>query len=237
MQPEVLYEILDYVNFEENREIAELAGGVRSIGQDIAKLDKAILKLKGLLKENYADPFYKKSPYCHFLLACTSYLAGYPEAIIYAERAESQFKNQGKTLDQSLANWLIGFFLKEGKQIDRARERIEDAIYSLASIIKARSNNGIYSDCDSCQEILEKIKIFRNSFTTPEKSNRPPYQTNLNGQDGYLSFPQLPTYHNVQAGSDGPIWAAATLGATCTETVHFIIGNRQYAIFSVISRG
>jgi hypothetical protein len=243
MKPEAVYQILDYVEFGKNQEIAELARSFRSTGLDIAPLDKIILELKETLKERNADLFYEKSPYYHFLLACAAYIAGHKEAINCAERAESQFKNQGKTLDQSLTNWLLGLFLFEGKQIDWARERIDDAINCLSSIIKERSNNGRYADCDSCKEILKEINIFRKEIddsligsrkfnqTTQDEQNtsqQPP-----SGQDGFLFLPQLPTYNHVQAGSDGPIWVSASSGAACTEMDRCVIGNRKYSIFSV----
>jgi len=46
-----------------------------------------------------------------FLIACASSLAGHSDAINYAERAESQLKKPGKTINQSLSNWLLGYFI------------------------------------------------------------------------------------------------------------------------------
>jgi hypothetical protein len=242
MTPEAVYQILDYVDFGKNVETMELALSFRSIGQDIAQLDKVILELKKTLKEKNADLFYEKSPYYHFLLACASSIEGHKEAINCAERAESQFRNQGKSLDQSLTNWLLGLLFYEGKQADRARERIDDAINCLNSIIKERSNNGRYADCDACQEILQEIMAFKKEIdysliglhvfkkTQHEQttSQEPP-----TGQTGYLFLPQLPTYNHVQAGSDGPIWVSAPSEAECTEMEACVIGDRKYSIYSV----
>ncbi len=243
MKPEAVYQILDYIDFGKNQEIAELARSFRSIGPKIAQLDKIILEIKKTLKEKNADLFYEKSPYYHFLNACASYIAGHKEAISCAERAESQFKNQGKALDQALTNWLLGLILYDGKQADRARERIDDAINCLASIIKERSNNGRYADCNSCQEIIKEIKAFRkgidgsligllnsNKKTQDEQTGS---QQSPTGQDGYLFLPQLPTYNHVQAGSDGPIWVSASSAAACTEMDQCKIGDQNYSIYSV----
>jgi tetratricopeptide (TPR) repeat protein len=243
MKSEAVYQILDYFDFGKNQEITELAQEFRAIGLDIRQLDKIIIKLNKNLKEKNADLFYEKSPFYHLLIACAAYLAGHKEAISCAERAESQFRNQGKTLDQSLTNWLLGLFLYEGDHVDQALERIDDAINCLASIIKERTNNGRYADCDSCQEIIKEIQTFRkgisdsliasHNFNKKTQDGKTASQQSQVGQDGYLFLPQLPTYHHVQAGSGGPIWVSASPGAACTEMDHCVIGDRKYSIFSV----
>lgn len=96
MKPEAVYQILDYIDFGKNQEIAELARSFRSIGPKIAQLDKIILEIKKTLKEKNADLFYEKSPYYHFLNACASYIAGHKEAISCAERANPNSRTRAR---------------------------------------------------------------------------------------------------------------------------------------------
>jgi hypothetical protein len=243
MELKVLSPILNHLDLRENLEIAELSQKIQSMGQDTKPLNKIILDLQGTLRENYADPYYEKSPFYFFLIACASSLAGHSDAINYAERAESQFKNQGKTINQSLSNWLLGYFLWEDGQNERAHEKIDKALHGLSSLMKVRSVNGLYADCDSCEEILNTIKIFRTEIDYPfnhlhiHNQREPVEQNNLQplsvGLEGYIILPQLPTYAFVQAGSDGPIWIEPSLENECSEMKQLNIKNRRYTIFSV----
>ena len=59
MKPEAVYQILDYIDFGKNQEIAELARSFRSIGPKIAQLDKIILEIKKTQKKKMPTFFMR----------------------------------------------------------------------------------------------------------------------------------------------------------------------------------
>ncbi|MGB8212216.1 MAG: S24 family peptidase [Anaerolineales bacterium] len=243
MRVKDLIQILDHLDTGDNQEIAALSQRVRDFGLISSSPDELVSTLQEKLVETFTEPYYEKSPYFYFLLACASYLAGRSDAISHAERAESQFKNQGKKWDQSLCNWLLSLFLWECGEKERSQEKINAAINSFSTLAQVCSTSGLYKDNTSCLNVLYEIKLFKEEIDAnliqPSGDNGKKTKENSfshpspQGQEGHLLLLQLPTYTSVQAGSNGPIWAEHDSDNDYTETNRVSIGNRHYIIFSV----
>jgi len=246
MQLQTVSQILEYVDFSGQQEIAECAQTLRTDGGDGQKLNEIILRLQRVLKEHHSDPYNTKSPYYHFLLACAYSLSAHQNASNSAERAEYQFKNQGLQKNRYLCCWLLGCIFWEHNHLERARDVTEEAIRGFQSLIKNESANGKYEDCECCQAILDNIydlrekignEIENQSDSQEEKVNEQeknqPDKPSLDGEEGFIYLPQIPVYTHVQAGSDGPIWIRPSQKKSYTVTNQLTINDHRYIIYSV----
>ena len=243
MQANEITHILDYLEIGEYQEIAELSHRVHQLDLDNSHLNDIVACIQEKLDTDYIDPYFEKFPIYLFLLACASHLSGSPDAIKYSERAESQFKVQGKIWNHFISSWLSCIILLNQGHLDRAIEKTRYAITVLTPSANAQSKQGLYNHWYPCEDVLRQLKQLQKEII--DKSTQPDANNNSNpkkdsskqpsssGLEAFLYLPQMPIFKHVQAGADGPIWAAPSDGNTYAETDQIIIEDKRYIIFSV----
>jgi hypothetical protein len=164
MQSNEITHILDYLDIGDYQEIAELSHRVHQLDLNNSHLNDIVACIQEKISTNYVDPYFEKFPFYLFLLACASHLSGSSDAIKFSERAESQFKIQGKIWNHSISSWLSCVILLKQGHLDRAIEKIKDAINDLTTLAKVQSKQGLYKDCSCCQDILRQLKQLRFKF-------------------------------------------------------------------------
>jgi len=240
-----LTEVLSYLIVDKEmhvvfKKVCGMCNDMHTTKQVINELDKKISKVYSKSSTG-SDPF-DTSP-CLFLLMAYAYsYIGDKDAVKFSDKACSLFKFHGKEWNEAIGRWFLGIVLLDGGQAKKARTELGNAINILNRLAESQLINGLYKDRDTCQSILEEIKHFEKGIddfslhplaANEEKTVRSSWLQLLpEGQEGYLFMPQLPTYNQVQAGSDGPIWVAPSPRNAPTETDQVVIENQRYTVFS-----
>jgi tetratricopeptide (TPR) repeat protein len=243
MRNEELEQILDNLDAKGSVELVRLVQEAKESIADRSSLNALVKRLREMLGDPSSDPHLLRSPYYNFLLACLLSKNRHSETLQFAEKAALQFKSQDEEYNESISYWFLGLFFFEQGQVENAREILNSAISNLTALSENTQNSGFYKDYDTLRGVLKKIIKSRDGLKeipqpTAEMNDQgtiaeSPSLKPSAGLEGHLFLPQLPTYTTVQAGGDGPIWAARSPENDHTETNELTIGDRRFHLYSV----